>query len=251
MSSLWNVTDHEFGHTWFPMIVGSNERMYGWMDEGFNTFINTLSTDNYNNGQFKRKKPDMHLQANMMTTEGMEPIMTSPANMDEGYIAGLNYYKPAMGLALLREQILGPERFDRAFQTYIKRWAFKHPAPDDFFRTMENVSGESLEWFWRGWFMHNWRMNVSVLPVAYVDQNPAKGALITIENTGQLPMPVILEVKTKSGKSERINLPVEIWQRTGKWTFKYPSTEEISSVTYDPDKELPDTYEKDNIWPNK
>jgi len=248
---LWNVADHELGHNWFPMIVGSNERLYGWMDEGFNTFINTISTANYENGQYKRNVLNMHEQSAMLSMEGTPPIMTAPGNMAEGSISILNYYKPSVGLILLREQILGPDRFDRAFQTYIKRWAFKHPTPDDFFRTMENVSGENLEWFWRGWYLNNWQMNISVMPVHYIDNDPLKGALITIENTKQLPMPVILQIRTKSGKSERIRLPVEIWQRDFTCTFKYPSTEQILSVTYDPDKVLPDSYEKDNIWESK
>jgi hypothetical protein len=249
--SLWFVADHELGHAWFPMIVGSNERLHGWMDEGFNTFINKLSTESYNNGAYIRKDLDMHHYGVSMTYEGYAPIFTSPANMDEGSIAALNYHKPAIGLTLLRDQILGHETFDRAFRAYIHRWAFKHPTPDDFFRTIENVSGENLEWFWRGWFINNWRCNISVLPVKYVDNLPAKGALISIANTGQMPMPVILEIKTKSGRTDRIKLPVEIWQRNLKWTFKYPSAEEIVSVQYDPDKVLPDSYENDNIWTSK
>lgn len=248
---LWNVMDHELGHTLFPMIVGSNERLHGWMDEGFDTFINTLAADDYNHGEYKKVRRDRHTEADYMTIEGEAPVMTAPDNMDEAYIAKLNYTKPAFGLEMLREQILGPERFDLAFSTYIKRWAFKHPTPDDFFRTMENVSGENLQWFWRGWFTNNWRMNVGVSAVEYLDKDPKKGALITIVNTREMPMPVILEVKTKSGKTDRLNFPVEIWQRTGTFTFNYPSTGEISSVTYDPDKVLPDTYEKDNVWKSK
>jgi hypothetical protein len=99
---------------------------------------------------------------------------------------------------LLREQILGPERFDFAFQTYIKRWAFKHPTPDDFFRTIENAAGESLQWFWRGWFVNNWRLDVGVRDVKYVDStNFSKGALITLDNLEKMAMPVILRDKNK------------------------------------------------------
>ena len=88
---------------------------------------------------------------------------------------------------------------------------FKHPTPDDFFRTMENASGESLQWFWRGWFLNNWRLDVAVKDVQYVDDNPAKGALITIENLEKMAMPVTLEIRTVSGKITRVKLPVEIW----------------------------------------
>jgi hypothetical protein len=250
--SLWGVNDHEFGHTWFPMIVGSNERLYGWMDEGFNTFINGLSTADFNNGEYKPAKPtDMHALGARYTNPELEPVLTAPADLKEANTGTLLYWKPSTGLVLLREQILGPERFDMAFKTYINRWAFKHPTPDDFFRTMENVSGESLQWFWRSWFTNNWRLDVAVTDVRYVEGDPAKGALITIENLEKMPMPVILEVKTKSGKTERIKYPVEIWERFKTRTFKYPSTEPIESVTYDPDNVLPDYNPDNNVWTSK
>jgi len=249
---LWGVNDHEFGHTWFPMIVGSNERLYGWMDEGFNTFINTLSTADFNSGEYKPKNPmDMHRVGAAITDSTLEPVLTEPANLKEKNTGLLLYYKPSVALTLLREQILGPDRFDRAFQTYINRWAYKHPTPDDFFRTMENVSGESLQWFWRAWFVNNWRLDVAVSDVKYVDNDPTKGALITIDNLDKMAMPVTLEVKTKSGKTERIHLPVEIWERFKSWTFKYPSTEEIQSVTYDPDNVFPDYNPANNVWTSK
>ena len=250
---LWGVNDHEFGHTWFPMIVGSNERLYGWMDEGFNTFINTLSTANFNNGEYKqRATPDMHQIGNAYTSPTLEPILSYVDNLKERNNGTLLYNKPSAGLVLLREQILGPERFDRAFKTYIDRWAFKHPTPDDFFRTIENVAGESLQWFWRGWFVNTWRLDVSVRDVKYVDSTDySKGALITLDNLEKMAMPVILEIKTKSGKTDRIKLPVEIWERNTYWTFKYPSTEAIESVTYDPDKVLPDYNAANNVWPRK
>lgn len=249
---LWGVNDHEFGHNWFPMIVGSNERLYGWMDEGFNTFINTLSTADFNNGEYKPKRPsDMHHTGTILTSPALEPIMTEPADLKEGNTGILLYFKPSAGLTLLREQILGEERFDRAFRTYIERWAFKHPTPDDFFRTMENASGETLNWFWRGWFANNWRLDVAVSDVKYVNDDPAKGALITLDNLDKMAMPVILEIKTKSGKTDRVKLPVEIWERFSTFTYKYPSTEEIESVTYDPDKVLPDYNEENNVWKAK
>jgi hypothetical protein len=248
---LWGVNDHEFGHTWFPMIVGSNERLYGWMDEGFNTFINTLSTENFNNGEYKPTRPaDAERTASFFTAPTLEPILSNGAdNLKERNNGTLLYSKPSAGLVLLREQILGPERFDYAFKTYIQRWAFKHPTPDDFFRTIENVSGESLQWFWRGWFANTWRLDVAVRSVKYVDSNDySKGAYITLDNLEKMAMPVILEIKMKSGKTDRVKLPVEIWERNTSWVFKYPSTEEIESVTYDPDKVLPDYNPANNVW---
>jgi hypothetical protein len=247
--NLWSVNDHEFGHTWFPMIVGSNERLYGWMDEGFNTFINTLSTADFNNGEYKNKRPqDLHKIAGVLTGPTLEPILSQPANLKEKNTGILLYFKPSIGLVMLREQILGPERFDFAFRNYIDKWAFKHPTPDDFFRSMENAAGENLQWFWRGWFLNNWQLDVAVREVKYVDGDATKGALITIDNLQKMALPVILEIKTVSGKVTRITLPVEIWERNSTWTFKYPSTEEIESVTYDPDKVFPDMNPDNNVW---
>jgi hypothetical protein len=247
-SDLWGVTDHEFGHIWFPMIVGSNERLYGWMDEGFNTFINSLSSADFNNGEYKEKAIDLHKYAEKYTNPVLENIMSSPDVMKEFNIGTLCYSKPSAGLVILREQILGPERFDFAFRTYIERWAYKHPTPDDFFRTMENVSGENLGWFWRGWFINNWRLDQGITSVKYVGDNPKSGIYITIENYEKMAMPVVLDVKTTSGKLTRLKLPVEIWQKNVEWTFKHNSTEEIESVVIDPDHVFPDVNESNNIW---
>ncbi|MFA9190730.1 M1 family metallopeptidase [Flavobacterium sp. FZUC8N2.13] len=245
---LWGVTDHEFGHNWFPMIVGSNERLFGWMDEGFNTFINSLSDIDFNNGEYKDEKVDMHERGTAYTSSELEPIMSSPDNMKEAHIGDLCYSKPSAGLVILREQVLGPERFDLALKTYVERWAFKHPQPDDFFRTMENVGGEDLAWFWRGWFQYNWRFDQGINSIKYIKNDPKKGVLITIENFEKMPMPVVLDVKTKSGKVNRVKLPVEVWQKNVVWTFEHNSTEEIESITLDPDRVFPDINSANNVW---
>ena len=245
---LWGVTDHEFGHNWFPMIVGSNERLFAWMDEGFNTFINSLSDLDFNNGEYKDDKVDMHEKGTSYTDSILEPIMTSPDNMKEDHIGDLCYSKPSAGLVILREQVLGPERFDLALKTYVERWAFKHPQPDDFFRTMENVGGEDLGWFWRGWFQYNWKFDQGINAIKYVKNNPKKGVLITIENFEKMPMPVVMDIKLKSGKVDRVKLPVEVWQKNVIWTFQHNSTEEIEKITLDPDRVFPDSNSVNNVW---
>lgn len=245
---LWGVTDHEFGHCWFPMIVGSNERLFAWMDEGFNTFINSLSSAEFNKGEYKEKAVDMHNRALSYTNSTIEPVMTAPDGLKEANLGILAYYKPSSGLSMLREQILGEERFDTAFKTYIERWAFKHPTPDDFFRTIENVAGEDLNWFWRSWFVNNWSFDQGINSVKYVKNDPKLGAIITIENFEKMPLPVIMDVKTIYGKVTRVKLPVEIWQRNKEWSFKFDSTEEIQSITLDPEHVFPDNYKDNNIW---
>jgi hypothetical protein len=247
-ADLWGVTDHEFGHIWFPMIVGSNERLFGWMDEGFNTFINSLSSVDFNEGEYKEKPVDLHQEADYYTNPNLETIMSTPDNMKEANMGILNYSKPSAGLVILREQVLGTERFDLAFRTYVERWAFKHPSPDDFFRTIENVAGEALGWFWRGWFVNNWRLDQGINSIKYVKNDPKSGIIITIENFEKMAMPVVLDIKTKSGKITRVKLPVEIWQRNVDWSFKHDSNEEIESIIIDPDHAFPDVNESNNIW---
>ena len=244
---LWGVTDHEFGHIWFPMIVGSNERLFAWMDEGFNTFINSLSSVDFNNGEYKSPDTDMHQMAEVFTRPSIEPIMTAPDGFKEANMGILAYYKPSSGLVMLREQILGKERFDTAFKTYVARWAFKHPTPDDFFRTIENVAGEDLNWFWRGWFVNNWRFDQAITKVKYVKNNPKLGAVISIENLEKMVLPVVIDIKFKNGTVTRVKLPVEIWQKNTDWSFKNDSTEEIESITLDPDHVFPDVNSSNNF----
>ncbi|MBP6576647.1 MAG: M1 family metallopeptidase [Chryseobacterium sp.] len=245
---LWGVTDHEFGHTWFPMIVGSNERLFAWMDEGFNTFINELSTEAFNKGEYHRKQNIAQMGAYVLN-DSFEPVMVGPDNMKERSIGVLAYFKPGLGLGVLRETVLGPEKFDKAFKTYINRWAYKHPTPWDFFHTMENVSGEELNWFWRGWFMNKWKIDQAVKNVKPVNGDFKNGAQITVENLGQLPMPTTVEVKFKDGTTEVVKLPVEVWKRNTEWTFQLDSTKEVTQVKLDPQSAVPDVNAKNNVWP--
>ena len=249
--SLWGVTDHEFGHNWFPMIVGSNERLHGWMDEGFNTFINQLSTEAFNKGEYHRRMGNRNSITPALFNDNLEPVMSSPQNMKERNIGILVYYKPGFGLRLLRDEIIGAERFDKAFRNYIAAWAYKHPTPDDFFRTMENETGENLSWFWRGWFQNNWKLDQAISNVDYENFDAKNGARITIENLQKLPMPVVIEATTESGKKVRKKLPVEVWQRNQTWTFKLDTTEPLTKVVIDPDQVYPDINPDNNVWQKK
>ncbi len=245
---LWGVTTHEFGHTWFPMIVGSNEREYAWMDEGFNTFINIYSTMAYDNGKFNYRRASAPGIVKFMENNTIQPIMTYPDVLRTHNLGLVAYYKPALGLYMLRNYVLTPDRFDFAFRTYIKEWAYKHPTPKDFFRTMNSAAGEDLNWFWKEWFYKDWLLDQAIENVKYVDGDPSKGSIITIENKDKMVMPVKINIKESNGKSGTVNLPVEIWQRSGTWSFKYNSTSMIDSVVIDPDKQLPDVDRDNNTW---
>lgn len=244
---LWGVTNHEFGHNWFPMIVGSNERKYAWMDEGFNTFINGIATQEFNNGEYYTKS-SVQQQAPRMFSKFEEPLMNTPDVIALSYIGTAGYYKPAMGLQVLRNVVLGKDRFDYAFRKYIDAWAFKHPTPYDFFRSIENGSGEDLSWFWRGWFFNNWKLDQGIEKVTYRKDDPSQGSLITIRNYNQLPMPVIISITEANGKTNTIQLPVEIWQRGSTWTIPYASTSKLLKVQLDPEGQLPDLNLKNNTW---
>jgi hypothetical protein len=245
---LFGVTDHEFGHTWFPMIVGSNERKYGWMDEGFNTFINSLADDDFNKGEYKSPKTDMSFMNQYMFGVSTEAILNTPDALREANIGNSLYLKPGYGLELLRNEVLGADRFDYAFKEYIKRWAYKHPTPWDFFRTMDNVAGEDLSWFWRGWFIENYRLDQAIEKVEYTDKTPAKGALVTLQNFGEMAMPVNISYETITGKKGKLKLPVEVWNNTSEWVVKLPTTEEIKMVEIDAEKVFPDMNWENNVW---
>ncbi|HNU87306.1 MAG TPA: M1 family metallopeptidase [Ferruginibacter sp.] len=245
---LFGVTDHEFGHTWFPMIVGSNERKYGWMDEGFNTFINSLATEDFNKGEYKDQPTNMEQVVPFIFGAGSEPILLTPDAMKERNIGVALYFKPGLGLALLRKEILGPDRFDYAFKEYIKRWAYKHPTPWDFFRTMDNVAGEDLSWFWKAWFIENYKFDQAIASVTYDNNDATKGAVVNIVNMEQMALPVNISYETKSGVKGSLKLPVEVWNNTNSWKVKLPTTEELKSVTLDEAKILPDMNFKNNSW---
>ncbi|MEP7231352.1 MAG: M1 family metallopeptidase [Ginsengibacter sp.] len=251
MSGLFGVTDHEFGHTWFPMIVGSNERKYGWMDEGFNTFINSIASVDFNHGEYEPKPRDMASVYKYMFGSTSETVMSEPDALRERNIGTALYSKPGYALTILRNEILGPDRFDYAFRLYIKKWVYKHPTPWDFFRTMENAAGEDLGWFWKGMFLENYKLDQAITGVEYVNNDSSKGALIRIVNLDRMAMPVYLSYETKSGKTGFLKIPVEVWQNGSSWVVKLNTTENLKSVTIDPEHIFPDINVDNNTWVNE
>ena len=254
---LYWVTAHEIGHNWFPMIVGSNERRHAFMDEGFNTFIDVYASDNFNHGEYAPKRDGEYAPGKGNPADEIIPYLKdpeAPTMMDradeftEEYRHPIEYYKPAFGLVLLREVILGHDRFDYAFKKYIERWAFKHPAPDDFFKTMDNEAGEDLTWFWREWFQHNWQLDLAIQSVSYRDNNYKNGADITIANLQKMAMPCTVEIVLKDGSKQNLALPVETWMQSAVHTIHLPTTQPLQSVTIDPIAMLPDSNRGNNSW---
>jgi hypothetical protein len=251
---LWFLIAHEIGHNWYPMIVGSNERRYMWQDEGFNTYINYIANDLFNKGEYQTdpayfEKSFFASRDYMQFMQYKDPLMTLSDAMDAEQHYQF-YGKTAYGLNLLRTVVVGKERFDYAFRKYTEAWAFKHPTPYDFFHCINNAAGEDLNWFWKEWFFTTSKLDQTITAVNYIDNEPSKGALITIANKGKMILPVILKIIQNGGKTETLQLPVEIWQRSDTWIFKYASTNKIDKVILDPENVLPDVDRKNNEWIN-
>jgi hypothetical protein len=244
--SLWNVTDHELGHTYFPMLVGSNERRYGWMDEGFNQFINMIAANDFNKGEFQLAPMNGQAIATALTSEQTENVLLTPDGMKEQNIGVNLYFKPAYALMLLRSHIIGEKRFDYAFRKYIRDWAYKHPTPWDFFRSMENSTGEDLYWFWKGLILENYQLDQAIVDVEKT--GTAGGVLITLKNLNKMAMPVEVELTTMGGKQIRKTLPIEIWQNNNTYTFRMETTEAVRKIVLDPDKIYPDINPQNNVW---
>ena len=257
---LFGVIDHELGHNWFPMIVGSDERRHGWMDEGFNTFINGPSNlafydegddptlPGYGQGASTRASsvsPGSIASAFRGNEISVDDEILGYPDHFAGNEGGWNLYtKPGAGLNLLRTAILGEERFDAAFKEYIRRWAFKHPQPADFFRTIEDVSGEDLDWFWRGWFDTRHGYDAELASVS-VSERTGNVVLAVSQNRG-LVFPTEIEVTFADGSTERVGVPVEGFARDAVVTVTVPAEgREVASARLDPDELLPD-MDRDN-----
>lgn len=170
------VITHEVGHNFFPMIVNSDERQWTWMDEGINSFVEILSELDYDPNFFTGNLPKDIVRYMSMDQDNLSPIMSQG-----DYVKNFGpnaYTKPAAGLYMLRQTIMGPELFDYAFRTYSRRWMFKHPSPADFFRTMEDASAMDLDWFWRGWFYTTDYNDIGVKDVKkfYLTDQPTEAA---------------------------------------------------------------------------
>ena len=248
---LYAVITHEIGHMWYPMVVGSDERRYAWMDEGFNTFINIYSEQGYfTRDDTKRRIGETRFVMMNDQAPTAQPIMTY-ANVykTNGNLGSLAYVKPGLGLFLLREKVLGHEVFDASFQEYTRRWAFKHPQPSDFFRSMEDGSGRDLDWFWRGWFYSTGVLDQSVENVKQT-MNPDSTATVdvTLRNLGTIVMPVELQLTFKDGTTKLYKYPVEIWYKSDKYVARINAPMAVTAATVNPDGLFPDFVASNNAW---
>lgn len=248
---LFWITTHELGHGWFPMIVGSNERRNAFMDEGFNTFIDAYASDHFNHGEFAPKKdnefaPLTGIPADdivpLLRDKDAPPLMVPSDLVQERYRHPVTYFKGAYGLKLLREQIVGPERFDRAFRRYIDVWAYHHPTPSDFFRFMSSETGEDLSWFWRGWYFENRAPDYACTGI----HATSDGYRISVQNKGSLPIPVTMLLTYADGSTTRQTIPTETWYQHTAIDLPIKTQGSLRTVTLDPDHAIPDIDRSNN-----
>ena len=239
------VLMHELGHQWFPMQVGSDERRYPWMDEGFNTFADYDAAEAFFKGTAYADTVRRELLAAYAATAiagSEQPMITKPDEVRQLYWTA--YQKPALMLSILREGVLGREEFDRAFREYVGRWKFKHPQPADFFRTMSNLTGRDLDWFWRNWIYTTARLDQAIDSV----RAGSDSAFLYLSNRGQIVLPVTLELRYADGATETRNLPVEMWDLGSRFAYRLATAKRLSSVVIDPRRIYPDVARENNSW---
>jgi len=267
--ALIGVTIHEVGHNWFPMIVASDERKWTWMDEGLNSFLQYYGEQTYaqkfrntdiwtqtNDGTYPSNRGPAPNIVNYMRNPNQVPIMTE-SDIIQNNFGNNGYAKPATGLVMLREYILGPEVFDDAFRAYSQRWAFKHPQPADFFRSMEEGAGENLAWFWRGFFYTTYANDQAITSVTAQDSNDLLGSTehgaayyrIDVENVGRLLMPLFIEVTYEDETTERFDLPADVWRDNElEFTKGFFSDKKVVKVELDPEEAFADIDRENNVW---
>jgi len=240
------VLAHELGHQWVPMVVGSNERLYPWMDEGFNTFIDLANAARYFKGTAYGDSIEvhpLHLYADH-AVPGEQPLIARPVEVTDLFWAG--YQKPALMMQLLRYEVLGTERFDAAFRQYLNAWAFRHPSPADFFRLMRDASGTDLDWFWREWVMTATRLDQAVDTIASGPQGVTE---VRLASLGTMIMPAELRLTFADGTTEVVRLPVEMWNLGPRFTYRVRGKPAVRSAELDPRRALPDVDRANNRYP--
>ncbi|MBI3504462.1 MAG: M1 family metallopeptidase [Proteobacteria bacterium] len=250
---LYNVVTHEIGHMWFPMIVGSNERVYMWQDEGFNTFINTFSEARRfpaDGDQMRRALGERAMIEGLMRANQDQPINVGPDRIEPNHLGFQAYIKPSVGLQLLRQEILGPEAFDEAFRAYTARWAYKHPTPADFFRTMEDVAGRRLDWFWREWFVENPHFDQAFDNVKVSMKGDTAVVDVIYANRARGVLPIRARFTMSDGTTQDFNYPAEVWSTNTvqyRRQYKFAGKKPVK-IELDPEHRLVDIDRSNNVW---
>ncbi len=253
--ALISVTIHEVGHNWFPMIVASDERKWTWMDEGLNSFLQYYGEQDWEANYPSRRGPAKNIVPYMKENDQV-PIMTESEDIHRAF-GNNGYAKPAAGLVMLREQIMGPQLFDQAFREYATKWAFKQPQPTDFFRTMEEGGGDELNYFWRGWFYTTYANDQAVTSVESqsadsLTGNTSRGknyVRITIENKGGILLPIQIGVTYSDGTSELVKLPADAWRMNElRHQYGFFTDKTVVKVVIDPNEVFADVNRDNNTW---
>jgi hypothetical protein len=246
-TALFNVTSHEIGHMWVPMIVGTNEKRHAWMDEGSTTFLEDVSRMEIWPGvDHHRIEGTGYLQ---IASAELEQSMMRHGDFYEpgpGY-AIASYSKPATLMVALRE-IMGRETWEDAYRAFISEWAFKHPTPWDFFATFERFAEDDLDWFWTAFYYETWPLDHAV---GAVTTNQDGSATVVIEDRGSAPFPAKVRIRTSSGSVIEHDVPVENWLK-GLTEYEIPveaGAGRITRVEIDPAGYAPDVDRSNNIWP--
>ena len=243
------VLAHELGHQWVPMVVGSNERLYPWMDEGFNTFIDLANAAQYFKGDPYGDSIEvhpLHLYRDHAIPGLEQPLINRPVEVHDLFWGG--YQKPALMMQMLRYRVLGRDRFDPAFREYLRTWAFRHPTPADFFRIMRDQSGQELDWFWRAWVYTTARLDQAVDSV--VTRDGVTEVHLSSRGTMVMPTELLVTVVDPAGKVElrTAALPVDMWNLGSRFVYRLRTPGTVRKVQIDPDEALPDIDRGNNTW---
>ncbi|MEO6527189.1 MAG: M1 family metallopeptidase [Gemmatimonadaceae bacterium] len=245
--SIFGTLNHEHGHQWFPMIVGSNERRYAWQDEGFNTYINAFANERRAPGTSAHPAYLANWRA-AVEHQIDSPLMTPPDRIDARALGALGYRKPGMVLLALRDNVVGRTTFDRAFREYTQRWAFKHPSPADFFRTVENVSGLDLGWYWRSFWYSTDVLDIGIDNVSMRQQEGQNYAVVALRRNTSVPFPVRLRLLFNDNTTQDVSLPVEIWARSERHEAVLAVKGPVIGARLWPEGVVPDWNTTNDAW---
>ena len=263
---MWTTIIHELIHEWYPMMIGSNETNYPFMDEGFTTYATAEVTEQlYGNSAFFHpafaekyswvRLPDnndrLHVQRvylNEARRGTGAALMSHPYSILPSQYGIMAYDKPATVLVML-EDLLGRETFLTAMNEYYNRWKFKHPYPSDFFETIEDVAGRDLDWFWNQWFDQTWKLDIALDDADCIEENGRWKTILMLENESLIKMPATVRLTFADGLTKDVRFSEDLWSKTNRAKFVIDSLPaKVTNVVIDPDMKLADVNRLNNSW---